>query len=370
MTLQRWRILTGSLLLCLVTGLTHADKLDDDLQTVWESLWDQRGTPRQLVRWDKPIHYRIHGSEASRHRAHIESALRAATDAARMQIVDVSAQADAEAVAMLDIEVVKDGVLQETTPCYTHHLKWTNWAYDKTLVKMRSRDAWRCAFHEMMHVMGVLGHPSGKTVLSYFPYRSDVLMNLDQLMLAAWYSPAMPKGATPLDALAVLSEAVARQTDLGLPPDEASRRAQAFNLRMLKQMEALASGHGEVPDIVMRSGRASHDFIKRAEPVAAYFVGLAHSKGVIASKDAVAAAPWFKRAALKGHSGAQVLWARALIAGAGTEADPLSAHTWLALAAKGGNSFAKNELSTLEQTLKPEELDKARAMPAPAMDPS
>lgn len=194
MTTQQRRILFGSLLLCLGLGTAHADKLDDDLQTVWESLWDQRGTPRQLVRWDKPIRYRIHGADASRHREHILSALKAATDIARIELVDVSGQADAETAATLDIEVVKDTDLRDNEPCFTRHLKLSNWAYDKTLVKMRSKDAWRCTFHEMMHVMGVPGHPSGKTVLSYFPYRRDVLMDLDQLMLAAWYHRPCPKG--------------------------------------------------------------------------------------------------------------------------------------------------------------------------------
>ena len=73
----------------------------------------------------------------------------------------------------------------DSMPCYTQALKLSGWALEKVQVKMRSRDVWRCAFHEVMHAMGVPGHPSGKTVLSYFPYRRDLLMDLDRLILTA-----------------------------------------------------------------------------------------------------------------------------------------------------------------------------------------
>ena len=56
-------------------------------------------------------------------------------------------------------------------------------------MQMRSKDVWRCAYHEAMHVMGVRGHPAGKTVLSYFPTKVDGLLPLDKVMLRAWYSP-------------------------------------------------------------------------------------------------------------------------------------------------------------------------------------
>ncbi|HEY3047137.1 MAG TPA: hypothetical protein VGJ72_06705 [Polaromonas sp.] len=359
----------GTLLLCLGLGTAHADKLDDNLQTVWESLWDQRGTPRPLLRWDKTIRYRIHGADASRHREHIERALKAATDIARIELVDVSGQANAETAATLDIEVVKDTDLQDHEPCFTQHLKWSNWAYDKARVKMRSRDAWRCTFHEIMHVMGIPGHPSGKTVLSYFPYRRDMLMDLDRLMLAAWYSPAMPKNATPLEALAVLSEAVAGQTDLDLPAEEASSRAKAFNQRMLRQMEAIATGQGEVPDIVLRSGKASQESINKMQPSAAFFVGMAYLRGGIVSVDLAASAAWFKRAAQKGYLPAQIMWSTALTTGTGVEADRLAGHAWLTLAAKTGSPAVINMLARLEKSLSSEEFEKARSQPAPSLDP-
>lgn len=359
----------GCLLLCLGLGTAHADKLDDDLQTVWESLWDQRGTPRQVLRWDTAIRYRIHGADASRHREHILSALKTATDIARIQLIDVSGQADAETAATLDLEVVSDTELQDNEPCYTAHLKWRNSSYEKVQVKMRSGNAWRCAFHEIMHVMGIPGHPSGKTVLSYFPYRRDMLMDLDRLMLAAWYSPAMPRGATPLEALVVLSEAVARQTDLGLPAEEALSRAKAFNQRMFWQMEALANGQDVVPRIVLRSGKARHDSMRNAQRSAAFFVGLAYLRGSIVKVDLTVSAAWFQRAAQQGYLPAQIMWANALTTGTGVEADRLAGHAWLTLAAKTGSPAVINMLARLEKSLSAEEFETARTQPAPQLDP-
>jgi hypothetical protein len=368
--MRRIHVLICGLFLGLSQTVAHADKLDDNLQSVWESLWDQRGTPYQMIRWDRAVSYRIHGPDSERHAEHIKTALKTAADIAGLQFNDVSGQADAETSAMLDIEVVQNTALQDNEPCVTRFAKWSNWAFEKVQVKMRSKDAWRCAFHEAMHVMGIAGHPSGKTVLSYFAHRTDSLMDLDRLMLKAWYSPELARGATPLEILPVLSQAVAQQPGLGLSPEEAHSRARSFNQRKLLEMQALATGQGEVPNIVIRSGKADQDFILKAQPSAAFFVGVAYRQGIIVPPSDAEATAWFKRAAQRGHSGAQVMYARALIRGIGTEADRVTAHAWLSLATKGGNSVAGTELVRLEEVLKPEDLGKARSQAAPVQDPS
>ena len=144
---------------------------------------------------------------------------------------------------------------------FGHQRHFGRGAYRRGEVGRDARQAFNLKRPRSMHAMGIPGHPSGKTVLSYFPYRSDVLMDLDRLMLGAWYSPEMRPGATPLEALAVLSEAVARQADLGVPAEEAAERTKAFNQRKFAQMEAFANGQGEVPDIVLRSGKASQEYM-------------------------------------------------------------------------------------------------------------
>lgn len=363
---HRVRLLLAPLLL-LGFGLAHADKLDDDLQTVWESLWDQRGTPRQILRWEHQVRYRIFGVDAARHREHLIRALEAAGQATRLRMVNVSDDPDAEKTATLDVEVAddNDSELQDNQPCFSRSLKWTNWAFDKVQVKMQSRYTWNCAFHEIVHAMGIPGHPSGKTVLSYFPYRRDTLMDLDKLMLAAWYSAAMPRGATPFEALVVLSEAVARQPDLGLPAGEAQSRAKAFTLATLKEMESFASGTGEIPTIVKRSGKASGTHMDNARREIGLFIGRAYLNGTIAAKDAPTAAQWFKRTAELGYAPAQVLWGLTLARGTGVERDQEAACAWFTRAAPALNTVGKIEIQRLEKTLCPPNLEKTQAAPTP-----
>ena len=359
-----WALL--AVLLCLMSNLAHADKLDDNLQTVWESLWDQRGTPRNLVRWNKALTYTINGHEADRHRTHIQKAMREAAQWTKLETTEVSTESSINDAAMLTFEVVKNDALEDTMPCVTTS-KWANGALTSVVVKMQSKSAWGCTFHEVMHAMGIAGHPSGKTVLSYFPYRRDEFMPLDQLMLKAWYEPSMAKGATPLEALVILTNAVSKQTDLEISPDQALERTRAFNLRAVEQVKALALGKGEVPSIIQRSGRASTQHIDAARPLVAYFVALAYLRGTIVARDTATANNWFKVSAQYGYSAGQVMWARALIKGDGIDFDRNAAHGWLSLAAKSNNSVARTELDALETSMSPEQLDAARMAPAPTV---
>ena len=350
----------------------HADKLADDLQTAWESLWNQSGSPRYLLRWNasKTVTYQIFGPAAANHRDHILKALAAAEDASGVQFEEFAPSTSISAtatstLAMLDIEVVNDSEMQDTLPCWMRAVRWSGFMYDKVQLKLRSSDAWRCTFHEMMHAMGLLGHPSGKTVLSYFPYRRDVLMDMDKVLLKGVYSPQMPTGATPLEAIKVFSALVAAQPEIDLPAGQAQQRANEFVEKNYVEMQAFAKGQGEVPVILRRSGRASETSIANARREMAHFLGLEALRGTMAAKDEARAAAWFQLSAQAGHSPAQVMLARALNKGSGLAADKPLAYAWYKKAMEAGNELAKTELATLETSLTPEELEKAKATITP-----
>jgi hypothetical protein len=348
----------GLVVALLVSG-ARADTLDDSLNTVWESLWDQTGTARQTMRWKSPVTYRIHGADWARHAQHLRNALAASSEAAGIVLADVSDQPEATS-ASLDIEVVSDDDRRDD-PCVTEYLQVRSWALNHVHVRMRSSEVWRCAFHEAVHAMGIAGHPSGKTVLSYFPYRRDQLMELDRVMLAAWYSPRMTPGSTPLAALVVLSDTVLASQELGIPPEVARERVAQFRHARLRDMEALAEGRGEVPPILLRSGRAHVAYDAATQGRYAWHVGVAYLLGAVADRDPAIAARWFEQGARKGFSPAQVMWARALRDGTGVAADPVAAHGWFALAAAQGNSAAPPELQRLEQSLDAGQLEQARS---------
>jgi hypothetical protein len=169
-------------------------------------------------------------------------------------------------------------------------------------MQMRTKDVWRCAYHESMHLMGVRGHPAGKTVLSYFPTKVDGLLPLDRAMLRAWYSPRMKGGMTPFEALPVLAdELVATSTDKAAAMQVRDR----FFTSTVDQMQAYAAGRGDIPAIVKRSGKSTDDGIRRGRSEMSYFLGVAYFEGAMVAADQKQALTWFERAASAGNRRAQ-----------------------------------------------------------------
>lgn len=364
--LQRLLLIVLTAVLLLPASV-QADQVDDDLQTSWEVLWDQRGSPRPLIRWLKspmPIRYRIFGTDFERHKNQIHQALQAAAQASGLVFQDVSSHADAQ-TAQLDLEVVGDKALEDNLPCYTQPLKWSGGYFDKVLVRMRNKDTWRCVFHEMMHAMGVVGHPSGKTVLSYFPYRRDQLLPLDKTMLQAVYAQDMPRNATPLQAIQILSRYIVQQESLGLSPDEAQQRREKFLQTILASMEKFAQGDGEVPVIVRRSGRASEANITDAKREMAFYLGVAYLLGSIAPRDEITATQWFTRSALADYPPGQVMAGRAYYYGRGTTEDKTQGLRWLIKASAAGSAQARDELVQIEKALPAEDWTKLREAATP-----
>jgi len=298
------RRICWGLLLAAVTwpSAALASEFDQSLATLWEVLWHQSGTPTRIVRWENDIRVRIHGVNAAAHREHTLQALRAVTTEAGVKLIDVSAQPDAEQAANLSVEITADNQLEDNQPCVTFLDFRTENRIDTATVQMRSKDAWRCAYHEAMHVMGVRGHPAGQTVLSYFPWKVDALLPLDKVMLRAWYSPRMTGGMTPFEALPVLADELVAT----MPNKLAATQARdQFFAATVQQMHAYANGQGEIPAIVKRSGKATAEGIRYGRAEMSYFLGIAYMEGVTAPRDSTLAVRWLERAATMGSRGAQ-----------------------------------------------------------------
>ncbi|WP_194792811.1 DUF2927 domain-containing protein [Caenimonas koreensis] len=279
-----------------------ADEFDQGMGSLWEVLWHQSGTPTRIVRWENDVRVRIHGVNAAAYKARTMEALHAVTDQARVRLVDVSELPAAEQQANLNIEVVPDTALQDNQPCVTLLNFKTETRIESATVQMRNKDAWRCAYHEAMHVMGVRGHPSGLTVLSYSAGRMDGLLALDKVMLRAWYSPRMRPGMTPFEALPVLAdELIATQANKAL----ALKARDRFFTTTVAQMQAYANGQGDVPAVVKRSGKSTADGIHFGRSEMSYFLGVAYLQGATAPRDTMLAVRWLERASAMGNRGAQ-----------------------------------------------------------------
>ena len=297
------RICWGLLLAAMVWPVSaSADELDQGLSTLWEVLWHQSGTPTRIVRWETDIRVRIFGARAAPFRDHTMEALQEVTREAGLRLIDVSALPQAEQQANLTVEIVADTALEDNQPCVTLLDFRSEARIDSATVQMRAHDAWRCAYHEAMHVMGVRGHPSGATVLSYFPSRIDGLLPLDRVMLRSWYSERMKGGMTPFEALPVLADQLVADQ-----PNKASAGLQrdAFFASTLQQMQSYANGQGDIPAIVRRSGKSTAEGVRFGRGEMSYFLGIAYMEGATASRDSSLAVRWLERAATMGNRGAQ-----------------------------------------------------------------
>jgi Sel1 repeat len=363
MLMMRYLLLCVALLAGLGVPAVHADQLDDDLQTVWEALWDQRGTPRRLSRWkpgSEPIRYRVFGLNAESHKKDIRRALDATTSSTGLTYADVSEAPDAAVSAQLDFEILKEIPGQPTFACLVTPVRLNGWNFSKVSVQMQTREVWSCAHHEVMHVMGIAGHPSGKTVLSYFRWRRDELSDIDRVMLRAWYSPEMVEGASPFKALSVLAKYVVTAQGRNSDTAESDARLNQFLLSTVKSMEDFADGKGEVPNILRRSGLVSEDHIKNARNEIAVMLGTAYSAGDLVTINIPAAAQWYERAALAGNESGQYAIGIFYFSGFGVAQDKVKGYRWLTKAASGPIALFKNKLAEIEKGLPEAELEQLR----------
>lgn len=275
-------------------AFAQADEFEQGMGTMWEVLWHQSGTPTRLVRWEQDIKVRVFGVNLNAHKQHTLQAIRDVANEAGVKVIDVSDRPDAAQVANLSIEITPDGMLEENQPCVTYLNFQTETRIDSAAMQMRNKDAFRCAYHEAMHVMGVRGHPAGKTVLSYFPTKVDGLFPLDKAMLRAWYSPRMRGGMTPFEVLPLLADEL-----VGSMPDREKANAgrDRFFSRTIEQMQAFADGKGDVPMIVKRSGKSTEEGIRFGRMEMSYFLGIAYLEGATVPQDPLQAVRWLQRAA-------------------------------------------------------------------------
>ena len=296
--------------------LAQADEFDEGMNTMWEVLWHQSGTPTRLVRWEQDIKVRFSGVNLAAHKPHALQALRDVAAEGGVKVVDVSDRPDAAQLANVSIEITPDATLSDNQPCETRLDFRTEDKLQSVTTQMRESDEWRCAYHESMHIMGVRGHPAGHTVLSYFATQVEGLTPLDKAMLRAWYSPRARGGMTPFEVLPILGD----QLVAIMPDKEQAKKARdRFLARTVEQMQAFADGHGDIPTIIKQSGKASAAGIRFGRMEMSYFLGIAYQQGATVPQDATQAVRWLQRAA---DMGSRTALARLGAAAAGTAGSP------------------------------------------------
>jgi hypothetical protein len=300
------------LTLCAAAGFgpcfAQSSDFDKGMNTMWEVLWHQSGTATRLVRWEQDIKVRIHGTNAAAHRARTLQALRDVSKETGVKVIDVSDKPDAAQQANLSIEIVPDSALSQNQPCETRIDFKTETTIESAVTQMRDSEARRCAYHEMMHAMGMRGHPEGATVLSYFTSHTQGLLPLDKVMLRAWYSSRAHAGMTPFEVLPILGDQMVAQS---ADKARATQARDSFLARTVEQMQAFAEGQGDVPPILKKCGKATPEGMRYGRMEMSYFLGVAYRQGATVPKDELQAGLWLQKAAALGSRNARMLMASA-----------------------------------------------------------
>jgi hypothetical protein len=277
------------------------DAFAQGMNTMWEVLWHQ------------PIKVRIFGVNAAAHRDRSLQALREAAAETGVRVIDVSDQPDAAQEANLSIEITPNTELADNQPCETRLDFQTETVIDSATTQMRDSDAYRCTFHETMHMMGVRGHPTGDSVLNYFTTKIDDFTPTDRAMLRAWYSPRAKPGMTPFEFLPVLADQLVDSM-----PDKAKAKQErnAFLARTVQQMEAFADGTSDAPEIIKDCGKETAIGLRYGRMEMSYFLGMAYVKGASVAQNVLRGQQWLQRAAGEGSKSAQASLAEGTALGA------------------------------------------------------
>ncbi len=249
------------------------DNYREGLETLWQSLWGQGGVPTPVLRWVGPVKFYLAPHVKGAQRAHILQGLHQATKLTGVQFEDTTALGKNSDEIRLIIEVAGSGLTIET-PCYVEHQQIMSFRLQRVLLRMGPSTVTQCALHEIMHVMGVVGHPNGQTQLSYTPKQKHTYTELDQLLLRTWYSEQARPGMNPFEMISLLSE---QWMLLHMSNDnQAEKIRNEFLLRIfdetLRYAEQSRAGNGR--GLVIQ------------------YVAYAYDHGIIANKDSFKAERW------------------------------------------------------------------------------
>ncbi|HEY1289781.1 MAG TPA: hypothetical protein VGF58_15755 [Burkholderiales bacterium] len=261
----------GLIALCLAAPRAFAGTagITETLNLVWEVFWQQQGYLQPVSKWRDPIRVSFSGVARERHK---RFALGELLKAARAAGLDLAEADPAGPPANFEVEFVADDLTRVGFyfACRTVRTPAAG-VVRRVKIIAEERSLRGCMLHEAMHALGMVGHPRGGSILSYYRGSSELTAN-DRFMLEVWYSDEVLPGMSPLAALAVF----ARRLVEALPPEqqaEARRAAAQFQREAFAQLEAIALGKGEPPRILFQSSTLTRAGLARGRIEAQRFVG-------------------------------------------------------------------------------------------------
>jgi hypothetical protein len=331
-----------------------------------------------IVKWQKPIVYRIEG-------------LRARPDAVNLAIATLQQQAALAGIAVRAAKAPSEAnytiafgnaagynLGDRKAVCFLTYnfntIGQMQWA--KLQINLAAPSLERCVRHEILHGFGLMNHPHRlHSVLSYHvgDHMAEVT-EADVVMLKSLYDPRIKPAMSRLAALTIadgLIEANRRAINPRAPAKtdpapvlrdviaDLDRAAAGGNVRaMMYLAEAAWQGYGMAKDPARMAAWIDRASATR-DIVARFDLAHALSSGRYMPKDDARAALLYRRNAERGHAVSQNNYAVMLRDGIGVPVDRVAALTWFTLAARGNVAVAERSRQALMQGLPPEQQQEA-----------
>jgi Sel1 repeat len=330
--------------------------LEELLQIAWESSWGQSGAPLPVLKWTGPLKIRLQGDRAAQRHAMVVQML---DELAALTGRSYELVSDPLLAVQATIAIVTDSnAVSDSTPCITSYQSDGN-GLKSAQVTVRDRVISRCLMHELGHLLGIPGHPMGKTVMTYFG-GGHSLTDYDKYLLRLRYSNELPHGSSPFAFVKLAGERYIAALSDASEKDAAHLLLRQFLATLNADMTAYASGEGEPPRVLFRAGRIKGDAVERGRITMQVFLGMSYLLGQLVEANALKAQPFFQTAAEQGHIGAQFMLGVLHRNEAGPVRDVALSHQWYACSARNGLGAAQTGLESLEKQLDATQIDSVR----------
>jgi len=366
-------LLAGPLALLLLCAPARAQATPEQLAEMLRgvalaALWQDNNLPIGPVRWGGPLVVRMSGQMSGDYADFVMATLTEMAGLARLQV----RLAQGDEAATVNIRFVDTAFVfanNRTAHCLARLERMSGYRLEQVDVTINIRVGFvvrTCIVHELMHVIGLLGHPHDvDSVLSYIMNRA-AMTEIDRLAIQMLYDPRLRTGERHTQALLKLRDALAERYGLDPRAPAVAAATQPWIDRTYKQLEDLAVGGNRVAMLNLAAGLDAGDGI-RADPARAliwyrrmaelrlpegfYRLGIAYGWGRAVPVDVAEAARWLRQAADHGHPDAQLALAQAIEAERGVAYDPVEAMTLYLLAARQGVAEAGRRGAALRAKL-------------------
>lgn len=338
----------AAFLLVLLSGVAHAALDVEDLMSIaWEGMWHQSGSPIPLRKWNQPLRVRLSGdAEKSDHRKWIDSGLEKITEAAKLQYVVLAPDDTSENVL---IEVVDDSPKLGTMTACNTNTELANSGIKRVEILAKAKFVYECMLHEFGHMIGITGHPSGRTVMTYFNHSSDELSDYDRFIIKTRYSRDLKHGDSPFRVLRTIGERYAANPLSDEERVQVHQNIAKFMASVRRDMEKYALENGEPPLVIYRSGLISTAAAENGRTAMQYYLGEALIEGNFGTIEPDKALISLKKAAANKSQAAAWSLAWRHQTGKGFRKDPVLAYAWYAYAASLGIPAALKRQQMMEE---------------------